>query len=32
VRSVADVKPALERALKAIRDERRSAVIDAHVS
>ncbi len=32
VRSVAEVKPALERALRAIRDERRSAVIDAHVA
>ena len=31
VRSVAEVKPALERALRAIRDERRAAVIDAHV-
>ncbi len=32
VRSVAEVKPALERSLRAIRDERRSAVIDAHVA
>ena len=32
VRSVAEVKPALERALRAVRDERRAAVIDAHVS
>jgi len=31
VRSVAEVKPALERALRAIRNERRAAVIDAHV-
>ena len=29
VRSVAEVKPALERALHAIRDEKRAAVIDA---
>jgi len=32
VRSVAEVKPALERALRAIREERRAAVIDAHVA
>jgi acetolactate synthase-1/2/3 large subunit len=32
VRSVADVKPALQRALKAVLQERRSAVIDAHVA
>jgi acetolactate synthase-1/2/3 large subunit len=32
VRTVAEVKPALERALRAIRDEGRAAVIDAHVS
>lgn len=31
VRSVAEVKPALERALRAVRDEKRSAVIDAHI-
>jgi acetolactate synthase-1/2/3 large subunit len=31
VRSVAEVKPALERALRVIRNERRAAVIDAHV-
>ena len=30
-RSVAEVKPALERALRAVRDEKRSAVIDAHI-
>lgn len=32
VRSVAEVKPALERALRAIRDEKRAAVIDAQVA
>jgi acetolactate synthase I/II/III large subunit len=32
VRSVAEVKPALERALRVIREERRAVVIDAHVS
>jgi len=31
VKSVAEVKPALERALQAIRKEKRAAVIDAHV-
>ena len=31
VRSVAELKPALERALQAIRKEKRAAVIDAHV-
>jgi acetolactate synthase-1/2/3 large subunit len=31
IRSVAEVKPALERALKAIREQQRSAVIDAHI-
>jgi acetolactate synthase-1/2/3 large subunit len=31
VREVAGVKPALERALQAIREEGRSAVIDAHI-
>jgi acetolactate synthase-1/2/3 large subunit len=31
VRSVAEVKPALEQALRAIREEKRAAVIDAHV-
>jgi len=31
VRSVADLKPAIARALKAIREEKRAAVIDAHV-
>jgi len=32
VKSVADVRPALERALRAIRIERRAAVIDARIS
>jgi acetolactate synthase-1/2/3 large subunit len=32
VLSVAEVKPALERALRALRVERRSAVIDAHIA
>jgi acetolactate synthase-1/2/3 large subunit len=32
VRSVAGVKPALERALRAIREEKRAAVIDAHIA
>jgi acetolactate synthase-1/2/3 large subunit len=32
VRSVAEVKPALARALRAIREEKRAAVIDAHVA
>ena len=32
VRSVAELKPALERALRAIRDEKRAAVIDAHIA
>jgi len=32
VRSVADVKPALQRALRAVLQERRSAVIDAHIA
>jgi acetolactate synthase I/II/III large subunit len=32
VRSVAQVKPALERALQAVLRERRAAVIDAHVA
>jgi len=32
VRSVTEVKPALQRALRAIREEKRAAVIDAHVS
>jgi acetolactate synthase-1/2/3 large subunit len=31
LRQVADVRPALERALRAVREEGRSAVIDAHV-
>jgi acetolactate synthase-1/2/3 large subunit len=32
VRSIAELKPAIERALRVIRTEKRSAVIDAHVS
>jgi len=32
VRSVAEVRPALERAIRVIREERRSAVIDAHIA
>jgi len=32
VRTVAELKPALERALRAVRNERRSAVIDAHIA
>lgn len=32
VRGVAEVRPALERALRVIREEKRSAVIDAHVA
>jgi len=32
VKTVAEVKPALERALRAIREERRAAVIDAHIA
>ncbi len=32
VRSVAELKPALERALRAIRSEKRAAVIDAHIA
>ncbi len=32
VRSVAELKPALERALHAIRSEKRAAVIDAHIA
>ena len=32
VRNVAEVKPAIERALRAIREEKRSAVIDAHIA
>ena len=32
VRGVAEVGPALERALRALRDEKRAAVIDAHVA
>jgi acetolactate synthase-1/2/3 large subunit len=31
LREVADVRPALERALRAVREEGRSAVIDAHI-
>jgi acetolactate synthase-1/2/3 large subunit len=31
VKSIAEVKPALERALQAIRTEKRAAVIDAHI-
>jgi acetolactate synthase-1/2/3 large subunit len=31
VKSASDVEPALERALRAIREEKRSAVIDAHI-
>jgi acetolactate synthase I/II/III large subunit len=31
VRSVAEVKPALERALRAVREEKRAAVIDARI-
>jgi len=32
VKTVAEVKPALERALRAIREEQRAAVIDAHIA
>jgi acetolactate synthase I/II/III large subunit len=32
VRNVAELKPALERALRAIKDEKRAAVIDAHIA
>jgi len=31
VRTAGEVKPALERALRAIREQRRAAVIDAYV-
>jgi acetolactate synthase-1/2/3 large subunit len=32
VKTVGEVKPALERALRAIREEKRAAVIDAHIA
>jgi len=32
VRSVAELQPAIERALNAVRNEKRSAVIDAHIA
>jgi len=32
VRTIGELKPAIARALKAVREEKRSAVIDAHVT